>query len=137
MWGIKSKNHNLGTYETNKISLSCFDDKRYILKDGINTLAYCHKDILKWIRLAYLIMNTKNNIFCSDIINHYLMDDEQYLENLWTIMEKSMIKKGNEFEQTVMKNDKFNDPYELTNLIIHRHFLIKTFEEINQELKKR
>ena len=24
---IKSKNHNLGTYETNKISLSCFDDK--------------------------------------------------------------------------------------------------------------
>ena len=137
MWGIKSKNHNLGTYETNKISLSCFDDKRYILKDGINTLACGHKDILKWIRLAYLIMNTKNNIFCSNIRNHYLMDDEQYLENLWTIIEKSMIKKGNEFEQTVMKNDKFNDPYELTNLIIHRHFLIKTFEEINQELKKR
>ena len=132
MWGIKSKNYNLGTYETNKISLSCFDDKRYILKDGINILAYGHKDILKWIRLAYLIMNTKNNIFFSNIRNHYLMDDEQYLENLWTIIEKSMIKKGNEFEQTVMKNDKFNDPYELTNLIIHRHFLIKTFEEINQ-----
>ena len=32
MRGIKPKNHNLGTYETNKISLSCFDDKRYILK---------------------------------------------------------------------------------------------------------
>ena len=32
MRGIKSKNHNLGTYETNKRSLSCFDDKRYILK---------------------------------------------------------------------------------------------------------
>ena len=31
MRGIKSKNHNLGTYKTNKISLSCFDDKRYIL----------------------------------------------------------------------------------------------------------
>ena len=28
MWGIKSKNHNLGTYKTNKISWSCFDDKR-------------------------------------------------------------------------------------------------------------
>ena len=27
---IKPKNHNLGTYETNKISLSCFDDKRLI-----------------------------------------------------------------------------------------------------------
>ena len=41
---IGSKNHNLGTYETNKRSLSCFDDKRYILKNGINTLAYRHKD---------------------------------------------------------------------------------------------
>ena len=45
MRGIKSKSHNLGTYETNKISLSCFDDKRYILKNGINILAYGHKVI--------------------------------------------------------------------------------------------
>ena len=45
MRGIKSKNHSLGTYETNKISLSCFHDKRYILKNGINTLADGHKDI--------------------------------------------------------------------------------------------
>ena len=45
MRGIKSKNHNLGTYETNKRSLSCFDDKRYILKNGVNTLTYGHKDI--------------------------------------------------------------------------------------------
>ena len=42
---IKSKNHNLGTYKTNKMSLSCFDDKRYILKNGINTFAYGHKEI--------------------------------------------------------------------------------------------
>ena len=42
---IESKNHNLGTYETNKRFLSCFDDKRYVLKNGINTLAYGHKDI--------------------------------------------------------------------------------------------
>ena len=27
MRGIKSKNHNLATYETNKRSLSCFDGK--------------------------------------------------------------------------------------------------------------
>ena len=27
MRGIKSKNHNLGTYETNKRFLSCFDDR--------------------------------------------------------------------------------------------------------------
>ena len=27
-----------------KISLSCFNDKRYVLDDGINSLAYFHKD---------------------------------------------------------------------------------------------
>ena len=45
MRGIKSKNHNLGTCKTNKISLSCFDDKRYILRNGIETFAYGHKDV--------------------------------------------------------------------------------------------
>ena len=41
---IQSKKHKLGTYEIDKISLSCFDDKRYVLDDGICTLAYFHKD---------------------------------------------------------------------------------------------
>ena len=45
MKGIKSKNHKLRTYESNKKSLSFFDDKRYIFKNGINTLAYGHNDI--------------------------------------------------------------------------------------------
>ena len=45
MRGIKSKNHNLITYESNKKSLSCFDNKQYILKNGFDTLAYGHKDI--------------------------------------------------------------------------------------------
>ena len=39
---IRSQNHNLGSYEINKVSLSCFDDKRYILKDGIKSYAYGH-----------------------------------------------------------------------------------------------
>ena len=42
---IQSKKHKIGTYEINKISLSCFDDKRYVLDDGIHTLAYYYKDI--------------------------------------------------------------------------------------------
>ena len=42
---IKSKNHNPGTYEISKKSLSCFGDKRYILKNGTNTLSYGHEDI--------------------------------------------------------------------------------------------
>ena len=42
---IQSKLHRIGTYDVCKISLSCIDDKRYILGDGINSLAYFHKDI--------------------------------------------------------------------------------------------
>ena len=41
---IQSKKHKLGTYEIDKISLSRFDDKRYVLDDVIRTLAYFHKD---------------------------------------------------------------------------------------------
>ena len=36
---IQSKKHKLGTYEIDKISLSCFDDKRYVLDDENHTLA--------------------------------------------------------------------------------------------------
>ena len=41
---IQSKKHKLGTCEIGKISLSCFDDKRYVLDDGIYTLSYFHKN---------------------------------------------------------------------------------------------
>ena len=47
MSGIKSKNHEIFTYEINKRSLCDFDDKIYIFADWINTLAYGHKDIPK------------------------------------------------------------------------------------------
>ena len=32
--------YQLGGYELNKVSLSCFDDKRYIYEDGITSYAY-------------------------------------------------------------------------------------------------
>ena len=44
---IRSINHQLGSYDLNKVSLSCFDDKRYISKDGINSLSYGHYTIQK------------------------------------------------------------------------------------------
>ena len=44
---IQAKKHKLGTYEINKISISCFDDKRSVSKYGIHTLAYFHKDLKK------------------------------------------------------------------------------------------
>ena len=42
---IRSDHHQFGSYQLNKISLSCFDDKRYILEDGISSYAYGHKNI--------------------------------------------------------------------------------------------
>ena len=42
---IKRRWHRIGTYDVSKIFLSCLDDKRFILGDGINSLAYFHKDI--------------------------------------------------------------------------------------------
>ena len=41
---IESKKHKLGTYEINKISLSYFEDKRYVLDDGNYTISYFHKN---------------------------------------------------------------------------------------------
>ena len=42
---IQSKLHRIETSDVCMISLSCFDDTRYVLDDGVNTLAYFHKDI--------------------------------------------------------------------------------------------
>ena len=42
---IESRLHKLGTYDICKISLSCFDDKRYILDDDVNSLANFYKDM--------------------------------------------------------------------------------------------
>ena len=42
---IQSNLHRIGKYDINKISLSCFNDKRHVLHDGTNTLAYFHEDI--------------------------------------------------------------------------------------------
>ena len=41
---IQAKKHKIETYEIDKISLLCFDDKRFVLDDGVNTLAYFHRD---------------------------------------------------------------------------------------------
>ena len=39
---IRSNYHQLGSFKLNKISLSCFDDKRYIHDNGITSYAYGH-----------------------------------------------------------------------------------------------
>ena len=46
----QSELHEIGTNDVSKISLSCFDDKRYVLDNGINPLAYFHKDIVSSLK---------------------------------------------------------------------------------------
>ena len=43
---ILAKGNKIGTYDICKISLSCFDDKRIVLDDGVNSLAYGHVGIV-------------------------------------------------------------------------------------------
>ena len=45
MKAIRSSSHQLHSYKINKVSLSCFDDKRYLLDDGIESSAYGHYKI--------------------------------------------------------------------------------------------
>ena len=40
---IQRRLRKIGSYDVCTISLSCFDDKGYVLDDGINTLTYFHK----------------------------------------------------------------------------------------------
>ena len=42
---IRSNIHQLGSYELNKVSLSCFDDKRYIHENVFTSYAYGHYKI--------------------------------------------------------------------------------------------
>ena len=43
---ILAKGNKIGMYDICKISLSCFDDKRYVLNDGVRSLAYGHVGIV-------------------------------------------------------------------------------------------
>ena len=45
MMRTQSRLHRIGTYDVCKISLSCFDETRYTLGDGTDSLDYFHKDI--------------------------------------------------------------------------------------------
>lgn len=42
---IRSVNHQIASYELNKISLSCLNDKRYIHDNGVSSYAYGHYEI--------------------------------------------------------------------------------------------
>ena len=58
---IQAKKHKIGTYEIDKVSLSCFYDKRQVLHDEIHTLAYFHKDSVTACKKLHMIVPIKKN----------------------------------------------------------------------------
>lgn len=42
---MQSKSHQLGKFQFNKISLSCFDDEWYTLDDRVKSISYSYKDV--------------------------------------------------------------------------------------------
>ena len=58
---IQAKKHKIGTYEIDKISLSCFDDQKYVLDDSVNTLAYFLKIVINVIKIKKKINDNDND----------------------------------------------------------------------------
>ena len=55
---ILAKGNKIGTYDICKISLSCFDDKQFVLGDGVNSLAYGHARVNDlWCMINVLVIN--------------------------------------------------------------------------------
>ena len=67
---IQSKKHKIDICEVDKISLSCFDDKRFVLDYGIHTLAYFHQDLRK------KILTKEEKILTNDHKQKEILPDE-------------------------------------------------------------
>ena len=60
---IQAKKHKIGTYEINKISLLCFDDKIQVLDDGILLQLISIKIALQVVRkLKKVLTNKKHSV---------------------------------------------------------------------------
>ena len=134
-------------YKNNKIFTSCFDNKRYILFEGINTLPYGYKDIPKnekdkknfffWIHIRNLNITEKENnkyppILINDIKNERL---KEKLINILKLIDKIKDKNLNDFEKAI-KNFANDRNYKLTNFLLQRHFIFKAVQEVNEVLTK-
>ena len=74
---ILSRKHNISLIQQNKVSLSAYDDKRYILDDGITTLAYGNykiKNLWKTLKGGSLDFWFKLKAFKQMIIYNVIVD---------------------------------------------------------------
>ena len=60
---IQSKNDKIETYELNKTSLLCFDDKIHILNKGYDGLALCY---LRYLQNTVILITTHKSFLSSN-----------------------------------------------------------------------
>ena len=67
---IQNKNRRIRTHEISKISLSCFDDKTYILDNGTDDLAFgfCNYNLEKYMSKFILIFGPIRTGFLSKLL---------------------------------------------------------------------
>ena len=91
---IQTKKHKLGTYKINKISFSCFGDKRYVLDDGIYTLSYFHKNSI----ISY---NNRKRLWLLKKIM-IIKKDCDYWKRLWLLKKIMIIEKDSDYQNLVV-----------------------------------
>ena len=75
---IRSVHHQLASYELNRVSLSCLDDKRFIHDNGITSYAYGHYKIqnnmskLEEDFMVNLRVNFRTNFTPKNYIQHMI-----------------------------------------------------------------
>ena len=63
---IQCKDHRIGKYKINKISLSCFDDKTYIQNNGYDGLALGYPELIR--KNSYLNNHLKKSFLSSILL---------------------------------------------------------------------
>ncbi|UYV67416.1 hypothetical protein LAZ67_5000505 [Cordylochernes scorpioides] len=83
---IRSNKHEIATIGINKIALSPYDDKRYILDDGINTRAYGFEDsqprmiwnINQWNEFYRIVEDINNEMHDRFTSQYPKIDETEY-----------------------------------------------------------
>ena len=90
---IRSENHQISSYQLNKVSLSPFDDKRNIHSDGITSYAYGH----------YRSSKERVSLYKMMIINIYMTPEEVALRMIKTDTSEIDLKGFNNYLGKVKK----------------------------------
>ena len=68
---LQSENHQITVNRLSKVALDAFDDKRYFLGDGIQTVAYGHVQ-LNQFRGMFLLLSKRLSLCCFCLSHHII-----------------------------------------------------------------